>query len=280
MSRLGKSLKNRFLAMALAGAMVITSVASSGMPVFAEESSDVEVAADAESQRETKDTSEEAAEEEEVKRKDSEEVETEEKNGGTAETKSETPAKTETASKVEDAESESDSEDVEESQPDAKENKATANTATYNTTDGDSKDLVKYNLEGFADSYGVTGGGLLKKGENDNYRIATNEKEFLDAILAARNAKGKPMVIEITKDMKLGNKELDAQSDITFSNYSKFINAETEGKTEPLLHPTLTASGVSKMYLQDTENLTIFSKNGSSIKHCGIVIKGSKNIVI
>ncbi|MDE7267073.1 MAG: hypothetical protein K2N89_06385, partial [Lachnospiraceae bacterium] len=284
MNRFGKGFKNRFLAMALAGAMVMSSVASSGMPVFAAQTTDVGSAGTGTSWDETKDGSEEAAEDEEVKQRDTEENETKQQENKKTETESGTTAKKESTAPKEDVATEAeetedletDSEDTEEAQTDVVENKATPKTATYSATYGDDEKLVKYNLEGFAGYYGVTGGGLLKAGENDNYYKATNEKEFLDAILAARNANGKQVVIEITRDMNLGNKELDAQSGITFSDYSKIISADIE----PLLHPTLMDTGVSKLLVQETKNLTIFSQNGSSIKHCGILIKKSENIMI
>ena len=132
MSRLGKSLKSKFLAMVLAGAMVMSSVTSPVMLVSAAESADAEAAEDAQTWSQTNDDSEEAAEDEEVKQKDTEEVETEEQDNKKPEAESGTTSKKESTTAKEDIdtedveteESETDSEDAEESQSDAVDNKA------------------------------------------------------------------------------------------------------------------------------------------------------------
>lgn len=293
MSRLGKSLKNRFLrralAMVLAGTMVMT-----GMPVsFAEESTETEASVETEVQSETEKIVEESAEDGEVTQKESEETASQEKESTKPDEESETVSVKESTTAKEDKETtsadsndstvsseieetetlETDTEEVTETEGTEEENEA--QTSTYSVTEGNSEALVKYNIEGFADSYGVTGGGLLKKGENDNYYVADSEEAFLKAVLAARNAKNHaPVVIEITKDMNLGDIEL---GETLLETYSRVIAKDAKN---PLMHPTLLKTGVTILTLQDTENLTIFSKNGSSIKHCGIVVKRVKNLII
>lgn len=125
-------------------------------------------------------------------------------------------------------------------------------------------------LEGYAQAYGVTGGGLLKP-ESGKYYKASTAKEFLDALTAVK-ASGAKAVIEITEDINLGCNEID-----DFGSYSKIIKAYT---AQPLTHPTLIKTGVSVLMLDGFANVTIFSSNGSSIKHANITMKNSSNIII
>ena len=79
-------------------------------------------------------------------------------------------------------------------------------------------------------------------------------------------------MIEITEDINLGCNEID-----DFGSYSKIIKAYT---AQPLTHPTLIKTGVSVLMLDGFANVTIFSSNGSSIKHANITMKNSSNIII
>lgn len=291
--------------MVLAGTMVMT-----GMPVsFAAESTETEASVETEVQSETEKIVEESVEDGEVTQKESEETASQEKESTKPDEESETVSVKESTTEKEDKETvstdseaatvsgeieetettETDTEEVTETEGTEEENE----TSTYSTTEGNSEALVKYNIEGFADSYGVTGGGLLKKGENDNYYTVANEKEFLDALVKVRAEKNKPSVIEITADMNLGDKELKRNNGITLLSKTESENAAVADypyckliwidEYEPLMHPALKGedgTGVSILYLQDMENLTIFSKNGSSIKHCGLVVKRVKNLII
>ena len=141
---------------------------------------------------------------------------------------------------------------------------------TYDQSEGDDKGLGQYALEGYAQSAGVTGGGLLKE-TSDNYYKAGTAEDFLKAIQSVKNS-GKASVIELTADIALGDKEVS-----NFSAYSSFITAH---KLEPLTHPTLLKTGVSMLKLSDMSNLTIYSKNGAKITHTCIDITGSSNIII
>ena len=144
------------------------------------------------------------------------------------------------------------------------------NSDRYLSTEGDDTGLGKYVLEGYAQAYGVTGGGLLKP-ESGKYYKASTAKEFLDALTAVK-ASGAKAVIEITEDINLGCNEID-----DFGSYSKIIKAYT---AQPLTHPTLIKTGVSVLMLDGFANVTIFSSNGSSIKHANITMKNSSNIII
>ena len=141
---------------------------------------------------------------------------------------------------------------------------------TYNENDGDDTGLYKYNVEGYAASAGVTGGGNLLE-ESKNYYKAGSAEEFLDAIKSVK-ASGRASVIELTADIALGDKEVEG-----YSEYKSFITAH---KNYPITHPDLISSGVSMLKLAGMSNLTIYSKNGAKITHTCIDITGSDNIII
>ncbi|MBQ8625157.1 MAG: hypothetical protein IJ419_03170, partial [Agathobacter sp.] len=140
----------------------------------------------------------------------------------------------------------------------------------YLWSDGDDEGLKMFDQEGYADAYGVTGGGLLLE-TNDNYYKVDTAEEFLDAVFAAKNGR-QNTVIELTADINLGCNEIE-----NFDSYSKVIKAY---KAQPLTHPTLIESGVSQLTLEEISNLTIFSLNGASIKHANITMKKAENIII
>ena len=136
--------------------------------------------------------------------------------------------------------------------------------------DGDDTGLKMYDMEGYADAYGVTGGGLLLETSENYYRVATAE-EFLDALLKIKKS-GKPSVIELTDDINLGSKEVE-----NYADYSDIIKAYSN---QALTHPTLIESGVSQLTFNKIFNVTIFSKNGAALKHTNITMKKSENIII
>ena len=141
---------------------------------------------------------------------------------------------------------------------------------TYNENDGNDTGLYKYNVEGYAASAGVTGGGNLLE-ESKNYYKAGSAKEFLAAIKSVK-ASGRASVIELTADIALGDKEVEG-----YSEYKSFITAH---QWYPITHPDLISSGVSMLKLAGMSNLTIYSKNGAKITHACIDITGSDNIII
>ena len=137
-------------------------------------------------------------------------------------------------------------------------------------TEGDDEGLKMFDQEGYADAYGVTGGGLLLETSKNYYKVATAE-EFLQALIAIK-ASGKASVIELTADINLGSKEVK-----NFANYSDVIKAYG---AQALTHPTLIESGVSVVTFNNLYNVTIFSQNGASIKHANITMKNSENIIV
>lgn len=138
--------------------------------------------------------------------------------------------------------------------------------------DPDSTDdtgLGAYTVEGYAKN--VTGGGVQSENSDNYYRVATAQ-EFLDALTMIKKL-GKASVIELTEDINLGSKEIgDA-----LTKYSSIIKPASNA---PLLHPTLMETGVSTLYIKDMSNLTIYSKNGSALKHGCMDISNSSNIII
>ncbi len=141
---------------------------------------------------------------------------------------------------------------------------------TYLWIDGNDTGLKMYDMEGYTEAYGVTGGGLLKE-TSENYYVVDAAEEFLDALVAVKGS-GKNSVIELTADINLGCNEID-----DYDSYSSIIAAH---KYQPLTHPTLIESGMSQLNMDGFYNLTIFSSNGSSIKHVVITLKNSGNIII
>lgn len=263
MNRTGKGMKNRLIVMVLIGAMML-----SGMPVSAAKSPEEESTVEPSSSEAFEETAEDSEVEQkapETEEADGEEAEEETKTITEKESTIAPEKKSETATETESIYTECEETQTEEPTSDLEaESRTIASALMYASPESTNNMLTKYNLEGYAASCQVTGGGLLTADDN-NYYIANTEREFLDAL--AKASSGNPIVIEITKDMELGNLELKDQG----------INIQ--GNYPPLLHPTLLKTGVSKLNL-NVKNLTIFSKNGSAIKHCGITFNGAKNLII
>lgn len=154
----------------------------------------------------------------------------------------------------------------------------------YDAKEGADNTKTKYNLEGYAASANVTGGGLLRE-DSPCYHKVSNELEFIQTLGSLAGVQNQPHVIEITTDLNLGDLELNEKYKNdklnvtkTGDGYNNLIRAHI---FEPLIHPTLKKTGVSYIKLHDFHNLTIFSKNGATIKHTGIRVGGgSGNIII
>lgn len=121
----------------------------------------------------------------------------------------------------------------------------------------------KYELSGFA-AY-TTGGGILPV-DDPAYRQVTSAAEFHEALKPGSGAK----VIEIMNDLDLGWLEIPTSARTApFSKHN-----------DPLLHPVLLKTGVSKITIDNANGLTLFSRNGSAIRHASLVFRASSNIVI
>ncbi|MFK4343553.1 MULTISPECIES: family 16 glycoside hydrolase [unclassified Paenibacillus] len=121
---------------------------------------------------------------------------------------------------------------------------------------------INYNLAGF--SYGNTGGGEIKD-TDANYKKVYNAVDLNEALKKGTKVK----VIEIMNDLDLGWNEMpDAAKVMPFS-----------ANNPVLTNPVLKKTGVSKIYIENLNGITIFSANGAKIKHAGFVIKRSSNLI-
>lgn len=101
---------------------------------------------------------------------------------------------------------------------------------------------------------------------NTNYKSVKNAVELEEALLNP-----KIEIIEISNDIDLGYNLI--KDEIKTGDIFQEHNL-------PLTHPKLKSTGVSKLRIENKENLIIYSANGSSILHCNIRIENSKNIKI
>ncbi|WP_081824425.1 pectate lyase family protein [Paenibacillus sp. UNC451MF] len=123
--------------------------------------------------------------------------------------------------------------------------------------------LSQYNLAGF--SAGNTGGGNIPETDS-RYKKVYNATDLAVALKKGSGVK----VIEIMNDLNLGWNEIPAAAKVT-----PFVANNT-----PLTHPVLLTTGVSKIYIDSFNGLTIFSANGAKIKHASFDIKYCSNIII
>ncbi|MEC0181990.1 pectate lyase [Paenibacillus peoriae] len=119
-----------------------------------------------------------------------------------------------------------------------------------------------YNLTGF--SYGNTGGGNIAE-TDANYKKVYNAVDLHEALKKGSKVK----VIEIMNDLDLGWNEMPSAAKL--NPFSSHNAVQT--------HPVLKKTGVSKIYIQNLNGVTIFSAKGAKIKHAGFVIKNSSNLI-
>lgn len=100
----------------------------------------------------------------------------------------------------------------------------------------------------------------------NNYAKASSAEELIENL-----SKDEIQIIEIQNDIDLGYNLANWDS-----KYSEIIQKHNE----PLTHPILKETGVSKLKIQNKDGLIIFSENGSKILHCNIIIENSRNIKI
>jgi len=121
-----------------------------------------------------------------------------------------------------------------------------------------------YNLVGFGQA--TTGGGMLAD-TDPNYAKVYTATDLANA-LNSKTVK----VIEVMNDLNLGYSEIEASAK---STGEPFRAAAT-----PLLHPVLLQTGVSLIDIQKKTGLTIFSANGSTIRHAKLNIKSCSNVIV
>ncbi|MDQ0174089.1 pectate lyase family protein [Paenibacillus tundrae] len=121
-----------------------------------------------------------------------------------------------------------------------------------------------YNLTGF--SQGNMGGGIISESNTSTYKKVYNATDL--ALALKKNSGVK--VVEIMNDLNLGWNEIPSAAQK--SPFAKHNDA--------LTHPVLKQTGVSKLTIDGFNGLTIFSANGSKIKHAAISVKRSSNVII
>ncbi|HXI82947.1 MAG TPA: immunoglobulin domain-containing protein [Verrucomicrobiae bacterium] len=127
-----------------------------------------------------------------------------------------------------------------------------------------------YNLTGFART--TTGGGVIATND-PAYRQVFTPLDLANAVLSANKTAGSVKVIEIMNDLNLGWNEIGS----TVQNLS---STPFRAHNPPQLHPVLLVTGMSLMDIKPKGGLTIFSANGSTIRHCNFNVKGCTNIII
>ena len=128
-----------------------------------------------------------------------------------------------------------------------------------------------YDVDGYA-ALGtpVTGGGVISE-DSPAYRKVYTPAEFIAALDAAKRTLASPVkVIEIMNDLNLGTIESGLP-------VAGIYRAQT---TQAQLHPTLKLTGVSLIDIKTIDGLTIFSRNGATIRHAEWNIKDATNVMI
>jgi pectate lyase len=131
---------------------------------------------------------------------------------------------------------------------------------------------IRYDLEGFA-AGAVTGGGNVPDSD-PRYRKVTTATELVAALRDAKASSANPVkVIEILNDLNMGFNEVGT---LLSSQPSNPLRANLPATK----HPTLIASGVTLLDIQDFNGLTIYSKNGATIRHAEFNIKNGTNLIL
>jgi pectate lyase len=130
--------------------------------------------------------------------------------------------------------------------------------------------VARYNVEGYA-AASVTGGGNIPD-TDPRYRKVTTATELVAALRAAKATTANPVkVIEIMNDLNMGWNEVgtDLQAD-------GLLRTNIPAKK----HPVLIESGVSLLDITAFNGLTIFSRNGATIRHAEFNIKAGTNLIL
>ena len=134
-------------------------------------------------------------------------------------------------------------------------------------------DAPRYDLEGFA-AGAVTGGGVNVPENDPRYRKVTTATELVAALRDAKASSANPVkVIEILNDLNMGFNEVGT---LLSSQSSNPLRANLPASK----HPALIASGVTLLDIQDFSGLTIYSKNGATIRHAEFNIKNGTNLIL
>jgi pectate lyase len=127
-----------------------------------------------------------------------------------------------------------------------------------------------YNLVGFGQA--TTGGGVIATNDAA-YKQVFTALDLANAIRSANKTAGSVKVIEIMNDLDLGWNEVG-------SAVQTLDSTPFRAHATPKLHPRLMITGVSLIDIKSKSGLTIFSANGSTIRHACFNVKGTSNIII
>ena len=132
--------------------------------------------------------------------------------------------------------------------------------------------VARFDLEGFA-AASVTGGGNIPE-DDVRYRRVTTATELVAALRDAKASNANPVkVIEIMNDLNLGWNEVGT---LLTAQEGNPLRPNAAAKK----HPALIASGVSLLDIQNFNGLTIFSRNGATIRHAEFNIKTGTNLIL
>ena len=126
-----------------------------------------------------------------------------------------------------------------------------------------------YNSFGFSSLIVTDRTSLLSEVE-DVY----NEVQFLDALLDSTIK-----VIRIHEDLSMGIHEVTLKLEALGKSLVTYKDVYREHNRQPLMHPTLIASGIGHIRIVQRNDLMIYSETGIKIKHASFLIDGSSNIV-
>jgi len=101
-----------------------------------------------------------------------------------------------------------------------------------------------------------------------------DEVAFLDALNSSD-----VRIIEITADLDLGFNEVSSRFSALGRSVSEVSSVYRCHSHLPTLHPVLIGTGVGRLLIKGFDGLLIYSPNGSEIRHCGISIDESTDIV-
>lgn len=133
------------------------------------------------------------------------------------------------------------------------------------------------------------------------YRTVSTPAEFIDAITAARwdytsawdtetesvvqtlNNEGTVHVIEITADLDMAYNKLPAEY-VPANGNGSYIENYSRGKDSNIAKFTMsemfTENGITKIKIEKTNDLLIYSKNGAKLTHCGFSLLSCDNVVL
>ncbi|HHW80020.1 MAG TPA: hypothetical protein GX742_04345, partial [Acholeplasmataceae bacterium] len=149
-------------------------------------------------------------------------------------------------------------------------------------------DEIKIDVEEFKNPAGFASLGVTNRVDvpEDHIYIVNNEIEFLDAYIESEGKRN--VVIEITNDLNLGARYVGKLLiekglwDGENPRSTPYLNGKNfrENTNLPENHPILLENGVGQLMIDGRDGLMIYSKNGASISHLTVQMKGNANNIV